>query len=265
MTLEVMAQLPSLKCICLLATGYNNIDLVAAANHDIVVCNAVGYASPSVAQHVFSLILAIINQVSETSQAVHRLQWYKNNKWSYTTSPITELYGKTLGIYGLGKIGLAVASIGLGFGMQIIANKRNMDTEYPNIQLCDFETLLKESDVLSLHAPLNQENKYIINKNTLRKMKPSSILINTGRGDLIDETDLKDALENRTIRAAGLDVLSIEPPQSNHLLMGLENCLITPHQAWAAVESRKRLIRIVADNIKAFQEAKPINIIDHTS
>lgn len=260
-THQVFNQLPALKCICLLSTGYNNIDLKAAANHDITVCNAVGYASPSVAQHVFALILSIINQVYKTSNGVHKGDWARSNKWTYTNSAITELSGKILGIYGLGKIGMAVAQVGIGFGMRIIANKKNMNVNIPNIQLCEFETLLKESDVLSLHAPLSIENEFIINKSSLEKMKSSAILINTGRGGLINELDLKDALINGRIRAAGLDVLSEEPPQRDHILMGVENCLITPHQAWAAVESRRRLLDIVCNNIKAFQAGLPINIV----
>jgi len=258
---QTISQLPVLKCICLLATGYNNIDLEAAANHGIVVCNAVGYGSPSVAQHVFSLILAIVNNVNQTSQGVHEGAWSDSEKWTYTHQPISELSGKTLGIYGIGKIGMTVAHVGLGFGMRIIANRKNMERHISNIELCDFETLLTESDILSLHAPLNNENKYIINKSSIAKMKSDSILINTGRGGLINENDLKEALTNGIIKAAGLDVLSEEPPHRDHVLMGIKNCIITPHQAWATIESRKRLINIIAQNIIAFKAGNPINVV----
>lgn len=260
-TSQILAQLPSLKCICLLATGYNNIDLAAAANHDLVVCNAVGYGSPSVAQHVFALILAIVNNVDKTSHGVHEGAWSDSKKWTYTLSPISELSGKTLGIYGLGKIGMSVAQVGLGFGMRIIANRKNMDLHVSNIELCDFETLLNNSDILTLHAPLNHKNKHIINQRSLRKMKSDAILINTGRGGLINEDDLKEALINGSIKAAGLDVLSQEPPTKDHVLIGMDNCIITPHQAWAAIESRERLLGIVAKNIEAFQKGKPINVV----
>lgn len=142
-----------------------------------------------------------------------------------------------------------------------MANKRHMMSSIPNINLCDFETLLKESDILSLHAPLSENNKQIINQRSLSKMKTDSILINTGRGGLVNELDLKAALENGVIRAAGLDVLSEEPPSKDHVLVGMKNCLITPHQAWSARESRQRLIRIVAKNIQAFKDGNPINVV----
>lgn len=258
---QILTHLPKLKCICLLATGYNNIDIKACKSANVIVCNAVGYASASVAQHVFAMILAILNQVNVTSTGVHAGEWTASNTWTYTRSPISELYGKTLGIYGLGKIGMAVAKVGLGFGMNIIANKRNMTQRIPNVAFCDFNTLLTSSDILSLHAPLNEDNQFIINASSLSKMKSEAILINTGRGGLINEIDLKNALVNGVIKSAGLDVLSEEPPSEDHVLLGLKNCLITPHQAWAATESRQKLLDIVAHNIDTFKKGNPINVV----
>jgi len=260
-TEQILSQLPTVKCICLLATGYNNIDLDAASKYNVLVCNAVGYASASVAQHVFAMVLSLVNHISETSRSVHNGRWHQLNKWTFTDFPITELSGKTLGIYGLGKIGMAVAQVGLGFGMKVIAHKRTRGEAFPNIELCDVNTLLASCDILSLHAPLTSETQEFINRSSLSKMKNTAILINTGRGGLIHEPDLKEALLHGEIAAAGLDVLSEEPPPKDHILIGLDHCLITPHQAWAAKESRQRLIEIVAENISAFKAGNPVNVI----
>lgn len=261
MSKAILDELPNLKCICLLATGYNNIDLDACRIANIAVCNAVGYASASVAQHVFAMILSIYNQVNETNTGVHLGEWTSSHKWTYWHSPISELSGQTLGIYGLGKIGMAVAKVGLGFGMKVIAHKRNLINPKAEIELCDFNSLLRRSDILTLHAPLSKDNEFVINSSSLSKMKPGAILINTGRGGLVNELDLKYALLNGGIKAAGLDVLSEEPPGKDHVLMGVKNCIITPHQAWAAKESRQRLLDIVAKNIEAFSKGNPINVV----
>lgn len=256
-----MTQLPELKCICLLASGYNNIDIDAAEELGILVCNAVGYSSTSVAQHVFSLILSLRNKVEQTSRMIHEGEWTKQNVWSYGYQHIYELSGKTLGIYGLGKIGMTVAKIGLAFGMKVLANRKSMDREEEGIILCDTLSLIAQSDILSLHAPLTDANTGFINADTLEAMKSTAILINTGRGGLIDELALKNALINGVIAGAGLDVLSAEPPDDSHPLIGIPNCLITPHQAWAAKESRQRLIDIVGQNIRAFQRGNPVNVL----
>jgi len=259
---EVLYRLDDLRCICTLATGYNNIDIVAAKERDILVCNAVGYSSPSVAQQVFALLLELTNRVGLHNESVQQNGWANSIDWCYWKSPMMELSGKTMGIYGLGKIGQETAKIALAFGMKVIATRRNPSKPtHPNINLVAIEQLLRDSDVLSLHAPLTLDNKHIINKENLAKMKPSAFLINTGRGDLIQETELKNALLNGVIAGAGLDVLSQEPPPKNHLLLGVPNCLITPHQAWASRESRARLIQIVADNVKAFLSGKAQNVI----
>ena len=260
---KILAQLPQLKLICTLATGYNNIDIDAANHFGIIVCNAVGYSSPSVAQHVFALLLELINRVGLHNETVQQNGWANSIDWCYWKSPMMELSGKTMGIYGYGKIGEQVANIALAFGMKVIAVRRsNQAPANPNVQLVDLETLFQESDVLSLHAPLTIENTGIINQTNLGLMKKSAYLINTGRGGLVNEIDLKKALQNGQIAGAGLDVLSQEPPPVDHLLLGTPNCLITPHHAWATKESRGRLIEIVAANIQAFLAGKPQNVVN---
>lgn len=260
---RILAQLPQLKLICTLATGYNNIDIDAANHFGITVCNAVGYSSPSVAQHVFALLLALINRVGEHNETVQQNGWANSIDWCYWKSPMMELSGKTMGIYGYGKIGEQVANIALAFGMKVIAVRRSSQPpSNPNVQLVNLKTLFQESDVLTLHAPLTAENTGIINQVNLALMKKSAYLINTGRGGLVNELDLKTALQNGQIAGAGLDVLSEEPPPVDHLLLGTPNCLITPHHAWATKESRGRLIEIVAANIKVFLIGKPQNVVN---
>lgn len=258
---ETISQLPKLEYIGLLATGYNNIDVATAKAHHITVCNAVGYSSPAVAQHVFALLLELTNRVGLHNESVQQNEWANSIDWSYQKNPIIELQGKTLGIYGLGKIGTAVAKIGLAFGMKVIATRRNPDKPtLDGVILVDEEQLLAESDVLTLHAPLSEYNQYFINADRLAKMKNTAFLINTGRGGLVHEADLRVALEDGTIAGAGLDVLSQEPPSLNHILLNIPNCIITPHHAWAAKASRKRLLKIVFDNVKAFINGQPQNV-----
>ncbi len=260
---KILAQLPQLKLICTLATGYNNIDIDAANHLEITVCNAVGYSSSSVAQHVFALLLALINQVGLHNETVQQNSWANSVDWCYWKSPLMELSGKTMGIYGYGKIGEQVANIALAFGMKVVVVRRsNKAPSNSQIQLVDLKTLFRESDVLSLHAPLTDVNTGIINQANLALMKNSAYLINTGRGGLVNELDLKIALQNGQVAGAGLDVLSQEPPPVNHLLLGIPNCLITPHHAWATKESRGRLIEIVAANIQAFLTGKPQNVVN---
>jgi len=258
----LMTRLKHLKCICTLSTGYNNIEVQAAKEKGILVCNAVGYGSPSVAQQVFALLLELTNRVGIHNASVQQNEWANSIDWCYWKSPMMELSGKTMGIYGLGKIGEEVAKIAKAFGMTVIATRKNKYKARPiGVSIVSFEQLLKKSDVLSLHAPLSIENKQIINEEHLCKMKPTALLINTGRGGLIHEPDLRQALLAGMIAGAGLDVLAQEPPPKDHLLLNIPNCLITPHQAWATKESRARLIQIVADNIKAFLAGSPQNVV----
>ncbi len=261
-TKEIMAALPSLKCICLLATGYNNVDIEAARSQGITVCNAVGYSTLSVAQHVFALLLSMTNYVEIHNQSVHKGAWAGATNWSYRLGTLHELQGKTLGIYGFGTIGQNVADIGLAFGMNVIATKRKMSGfSYPKVKMVSEDELLSQSDVLSLNAALSDENRHFINKDTLSKMKSEAILINTARGPLINEADLAEALRNGIISGAGLDVLSEEPPQNDNPLYNTKNCIITPHISWASLQSRERLIDIVTQNIRSYINGNPINTV----
>ena len=259
---RLLEQLPKLKYIAVSATGYNNIDLDAAKVRGIPVSNVVGYASDSVAQHVFALLLALTNQVTQHHQSVLNGDWAKCLHFSYTLQPIIGLVGKTMGIYGLGKIGQKVAEIALAFGMKVIAHhkypKRDAKT---GVKFVSLSELFTQSDVLSLHAPLTEENRGIINKKQLDLMRPSTYLINTGRGGLVNEADLKAYLEKGKIAGAGLDVLSIEPPINSNPLIGVPNCIITPHLAWASKEARQRLMDGMLENVKSFLIGKPQNIV----
>lgn len=257
---KTLAGLPSLKCICVLATGYNNIDIIAAKQRGIAVCNARGYSTDSVAQHVFAMILAMVNQVAEHNAGVQQGIWLERKDFSFTLTPILELSGKTLGIYGLGQIGSRVASIGQTFGMQVIAHHKHPERDArEGVRFVDLDTLFGESDFLSLHAPLTPENQSLINADRLSQMKRTAYLVNTSRGGLIDETDLRQALISSQIAGAALDVLSKEPPDPGHPLLGLKNCLITPHNAWASKESRRRLLEETIKNVAAFLGGKARN------
>ncbi len=257
---EILAGLPALKCICVLATGYNNIDVVTAKQRGIVVCNARGYSSASVAQHVFAMILAMVNRVAEHDASVRRGEWPERQDFSYTLGPVMELSGKTLGIYGLGQIGGQVAMIGRAFGMNIIAHHKHPERDArEGVRFVDLDTLFRDSDFLTLHAPLTAENQGLINTNRLSQMKRSAYLVNTSRGGLINEADLRQALLSGQIAGAALDVLSKEPPAPDHPLLGLKNCLITPHNAWASKEARGRLLEETIKNVGAFLAGKPRN------
>jgi glycerate dehydrogenase len=240
---EEMDQLPDLQYIGILATGYNNVDIQAAREKNISVCNVAGYSTQAVAQQVFALLLALLNRVEIHDQHVREGGWQNSPDWHYTLLPIEDLAGKTLGIYGLGTIGKAVARAAVAFDMQVIATRRDPAKGAPQgVRLVDEETLLTESDILSLHAPLSKENTGFIRQATIEKMKPGAILINTGRGGLVREEDLAKALNDGRLAGAGLDVLVEEPPRSGSPRLGATNCLITPNVAWVCVASGKRLI-----------------------
>lgn len=259
---KTFAQLPQLKLISTLSTGYNVIDVKAAKKHGVTVCNVSGYSTPAVAQQVFSYLLNFTNQVQKHDVSVQNGDWENHIDWCYFLNPIRELKGKTLGIFGLGKIGQKVAEIALAFDMNVIAYRKNKSKgSPPNVKLVDVETLIQNSDFLTLHAPLTTESKGFINQDVLSKMKPTAFLINTGRGGLIVEQDLKTALENEVIAGAALDVLSAEPPREGNILIGAKNCLITPHNAWMSEEARTRLIAESGENIQAFLEGKPRNVV----
>jgi glycerate dehydrogenase len=265
---ETIAALPNLKYIGVTATGYNIVDTEAAKSKGIIVSNAVGYSSQSVAQHTFALILELTNRVGAHSESVHQGAWGKQPHFCYTLSTITELSGKTLGLYGYGGIAKEIAKIAKAFGMKIIVNRRNMPSfghEGPpprGLRYVSLENLFKESDILSLNAPLTVDNKGLINKENLKLMKPTALLINTARGGLVIENDLKEALEKGIIAGAGLDVLQTEPPTEGNALIGVKNCIITPHNAWASFASRQRLLNITLQNVKAFLKGTPQNVVN---
>ncbi len=249
-----ISQLPNLKYIGVVATGYNIIDIDAAKSHGITVANVRGYSSASVAQLVFSLILGFTNRVAEHANNIENT-WTACPDFCFYHSPLVELEGKTLGIIGLGDIGKKVANIGLGFGMKILASKQNPAIGgMAGVEICSQEKVFAESDFITLHCPLNISNQQVINISTLAQMKNSAVLINTSRGGLIKESDLATALNNGIIAGAGLDVLSIEPPSNDNPLLTAKNTIITPHIAWAGVNARKELLKGVVENIVAFQQ-----------
>ncbi len=258
---EIISQLPNLKYIGVTATGYNIIDITAAKEHGVIVTNVRGYSSASVAQLTFSLILSFTNRVAQHSENIAQT-WPSSADWCFYLAPLVELEGKTLGIIGLGDIGKKVANIGLGYGMKILANKRDLSNGgMEGVELCEIERLLKESDFISLHCPLTVDNQGFINKESIALMKQSAILINTSRGGLINEVDLAEALNSGIIAGAGLDVLSSEPPAQDNPLLKAENCIVTPHIAWAGVEARKLLLKGTIENILAYQKGTPINVV----
>lgn len=259
---EHMANCPNLKYIGVLATGYNIIDTKAAADKGIVVTNIPSYSSNSVAQMVFAHILNIVNSVQHYTDEIHEGKWSRCSDFSYVDTSLVELHGRTLGIMGLGQIGNLVARIALAFGLKVIAYTSKAQEALPEgIRKVSKDELFEQSDILSFHCPLTPDTKEIVNKKNLSRMKPTAIVINTGRGGLVNEADLADALNSGTIFAAGVDVLSKEPPVADNPLLSAKNCYITPHIAWATFEARERLVGIAVDNIKAFLNGKPKNII----
>ncbi|MEQ8582870.1 MAG: D-2-hydroxyacid dehydrogenase [Marinoscillum sp.] len=244
---------PHLKMIVISATGMNNVDLEAAKALGVVVKNVVGYGAQSVAQHTFALILELTNRVSAHNDSVQKGEWDAEKGFSYTTSPVTGLDGKTLGIYGFGSIGQEVASIGRAFGMRImVVSNHAVPTDYPFYEFVNLRELFEQSDLISLHAPLRDDNKHVVNSALLSHMKPDARLINTARGPLVHEEDLKSWLIAHPMAGAALDVLETEPPGPQHILFGLPNCIITPHMAWTAKSARKKLIVEVTLLVKTF-------------
>lgn len=254
--------LPALKYVGVTATGYDIIDTKAASQHNITVTNVRGYSSDSVAQHTFALLLELVSKTGAHHESVRKGEWQTCPDFSYWKSPLTELSGKTMGLIGLGGIGEKVAAIALAFGMKVLVHRRNREESELAIEYTDLDNLLRTSDVVSLHCPLTEETKGIINEKNLRKMKPASYLINTARGGLVNESELAEALKNGIIAGAGLDVISSEPPVDGNALIGLPGCIITPHQAWASTEARIRLLDLTVDNIQAFLDGNPINVVN---
>ena len=259
---EIIEQLPQLKYIGVLATGFNVVDTVAARDAGIVVTNIPAYSTVSVAQMVFAHILNFTQHVGVHAQSVSAGEWATSTDFAYWKTPQVELVGKTLGIIGFGQIGQAVAKIALAFGMRVIfTNRSKKESELEAVQV-DLDTLLKESDFVSINCPLTPENTGFINKETIGKMKPAAFLVNTGRGPLVNEKDLAEALNSGTIAGAGLDVLSVEPPAPENPLPAAKNCFITPHIAWATFEARTRLMQIATTNLKSFIDGCPVNVVN---
>lgn len=258
-TKEILDACPNLKYIGVLATGYNVIDLDAARSHKITVTNIPSYSTDSVAQHVFSFILNFTNQVSLHNASVQKGDWIRCPDFCYWNAPLTELKGKTLGIFGYGNIGKRVSEIAKVFGMNVICSTRTPKENMP--PMVSFEELLSKSDFVSLHAPLTDKTKNIINKDTLSLMKKSAYLINTARGGFVVEKDLAECLKKGQIAGYAADVLLEEPMAKDNPLLNAPNCVITPHIAWAPLETRKRLQEIALNNFKAFISGKPINVV----
>ncbi|WP_421948868.1 D-2-hydroxyacid dehydrogenase [Phaeodactylibacter xiamenensis] len=258
-----LAQLPNLNCICVTATGYNNVDLQAARERGIPVCNAVGYSTDSVAQHVFALLLALTNKVYQHHISVQAGEWQRSDDFAYTLRTLPELAGKIFGIYGFGRIGQRVADLAQAFGMKILATHKHPERDArPGVEFVSLEELFERSDVISLHAPLSEANREIVNAQLMQRMKSTAYLINTGRGGLIQEADLKLALQEKQLAGAALDVLSTEPPKEGNVLISAPNCILTPHLAWASLEARQRLMDITLNNIRAFQAGAPQNVVN---
>ena len=261
-TAEVMDACPNLRFIGLFATGYNNIDVAAADERGIVVCNVPGYSTASVAQHTIALMLHFACHADEYAQSVCQGEWVKSKAFSYFKYPTTELCGKTLGLLGYGAIARAVAAVGLAFGMTVIASSRTR-TEGTDggVRFVDTDTLFAESDYLSLHCPLTPQTERLVNARTLSLMKPSAVLINTARGGVTDEVAVSEALNAGRLRGAGIDVLCEEPMPDDHVFLRTKNCFVTPHVAWGALEARERLIGVVVQNLIAYREGHPQNCV----
>ncbi|MEO8774295.1 MAG: D-2-hydroxyacid dehydrogenase [Gelidibacter sp.] len=257
---ELINAAPNLKYIGVMATGYNIIDITAAHKRNIIVTNVPSYSTVSVAQLTFAFILELTNHTALYAESVKNGDWVKSKDFSYHLKPIMELHDKTLGIIGFGQIGKAAAKIAIAFGMKVIASHKHPDRDrMEGVKFVDEKACFGEADIISLHCPLNENNQQFVNKELLLTMKPTSFLINTSRGGLINEQELTDALNKEIIAGAALDVLSAEPPKSSNPLLRAKNCIITPHVAWATFEARNRLMNVVANNVKSFLEGKPIN------
>lgn len=257
----VIQELPQLKLIGVTATGYNVIDVKAARGHNITVCNVPAYGTASVAQHTIALLLELTNQTGVHAASVAAGEWVKATDWCYSKTPITELAGKTMGIIGWGHIGQQTARIAQAFDMDLLyytpTKKENAFAAYRSLQ-----ELFAQSDVITLHCPLTANNAGFVNNELLQLMKSTAFLINTSRGQLIDEQHLADALNQGRIAGAALDVLSTEPPAADNPLLSARHCLITPHNAWISKEARQRIMNITTGNIRAFLQQQPVHVVN---
>lgn len=260
---STLAACPNIKYISVLATGYNIVDCKAAAERGIPVSNVPSYGTDSVGQFAIALLLELCHHVAHHSEAVHQGRWETNPDWCFWDYPLIELAGKTMGIIGFGRIGQTTGRIAKALGMKVLAYSRSVREDGKAIaDYVDLDTLLSSSDVIALHCPLFPETEGIINKENIAKMKDGVIIINNSRGQLVVEQDLADALNSGKVYAAGLDVVSTEPIKGDNPLLKAKNCLITPHISWAPKESRQRIMDCSRDNLKAFLEGRPINVVN---
>ena len=262
-TADVLAACPTVKLICVLATGYNVVDCAAARARNVPVCNVPAYSTHSVAQMTFALLLELCNRVGHHSNAVHEGKWCRNRDFCFWDYPQMELAGKTMGIIGFGQIGRAVGMIAKAMGKRVLAYNRSRCAEGEAIgEYVDLDTLLKESDVVSLHCPLTDLTAGIINAGSLAKMKDGAILINTARGPLVDEQAVAEALRGGKLRGFAADVISAEPMLDTNPLLGAPNCILTPHIAWAPLEARKRIMACTQRSIEGFLAGTLINVVN---
>ena len=262
-TKEIIDELPSLKFIALMSTGYNIVDYVYLKEKGIPVSNIPSYSTDAVAQLVMSFLLELSMNVGLHSQSVKSGDWAKNADFCYWKTPLSELSGKTMGIFGFGRIGRAVAERAKAFGMNVIAYTPRLYGNEPDyVKFVSLDEMLKNADAISMHCPLTPETEGLVNEEFISKMKCGAYFINTSRGTVVNEKALADALNSGKLGGAGLDVLSCEPPKADNPLLSAKNCFITPHIAWAAFETRERLVGILEENIKAFISGKPQNVIN---
>jgi glycerate dehydrogenase len=262
-------QLPALRFVSVLATGTNVVDLAHAHERGVVVSNVPDYSTASVAQHAFALLLALNNRVHEHDRAAQDGRWTDSGHFSFPVGTIAELDGKQLGVVGYGSIGRHMARIARAFGMRVVAARSSQGSAAPSsaapskddVPRVSLDELFAQSDVVSLHCPLTEDTRHLVNRERLRSMKPDALLLNTARGALVDEHALREALERGFLGGAGLDVLSREPPASDHPLLGAPRCLITPHVAWASRQARQRLLEISIENVRAFLQGRPQNVV----
>jgi len=259
---ETLRQLPDCRFIGVLATGFNIVDTKAAKELGIVVCNVPAYSTDSVAQLTIALLLELCHHVGAHTDDIHVGGWKNSPDFSYSLFPSMELAGKVFGIVGYGTIGRKVGAVAQALGMKVIQNSRTPKDTEPGVESVSFDELLERADVVSLHCPFTGENGNMINADTLAKMKPTAFLINTGRGQLVDEAALRNALDNGVIAGAGLDVLAKEPMAADCPLCGAKNLVMTPHVAWATPEARVRLMEISATNLRAFLSGAPVNVVN---
>lgn len=260
---ETIAALPDLKFIGVLATGYNNVDIEAARRAGIIVSNVPAYSTMSVAQLVFAMLLTICNRVSDYSASVGAGRWASCDDFSYRLGPIEELDGKTMAVYGLGNIGRRVAAIAAAFGMHVVScTSQPAENLPPYIEKVSRDEMFRRADVLSLNAPLTATNRHFVNASTIALMKQTAIVINTARGPLVDEDALADALASGRLAFAAVDVLAVEPPRQGSPLIGLGNCIVTPHVAWQSTDARRRLLDVSAANLRAFLAGAPQNVVN---